>query len=108
MDFERFEDLLRRGRETRNLPAIAVFGASNRLPEDDTLGAGEKRSEGILTPRERGVLQLMGLGLSNKRIAQRLGIAPETVKSHAKNIFVRLGSATRAEAVSRSASLGLI
>src|SRR6195952_4717493 len=33
------ERVFRRGRETRNLPAIAVFGASNRLPEDDTLGA---------------------------------------------------------------------
>jgi MoxR-like ATPase len=33
------ERVFRRGREKRSLPAIAVFGASNRLPEDDTLGA---------------------------------------------------------------------
>ncbi len=33
------ERVFRRGRETRDLPAIAVFGASNRLPEDDALGA---------------------------------------------------------------------
>jgi len=33
------ERVFRRGRETRDLPAVAVFGASNRLPEDDTLGA---------------------------------------------------------------------
>ena len=33
------ERVFRRGRETRDLPAIAVFGASNRLPEDDALAA---------------------------------------------------------------------
>jgi MoxR-like ATPase len=33
------ERVFRRGREKRDLPAIAVFGASNRLPEDDALGA---------------------------------------------------------------------
>src|SRR5690348_10874453 len=33
------ERIFRRGRETRALPAIAVFSASNRLPEDDALGA---------------------------------------------------------------------
>src|SRR5215470_13783618 len=33
------ERVFRRGRETRPLPAISVFGASNRLPEDDALGA---------------------------------------------------------------------
>lgn len=33
------ERVFRRGRETRSLPALAVFGASNRLPEDDALGA---------------------------------------------------------------------
>ena len=33
------ERVFRRGRERRDLPAIAVFGASNRLPEDDALGA---------------------------------------------------------------------
>ena len=33
------ERVFRRGRETRKLPVITVFGASNRLPEDDALGA---------------------------------------------------------------------
>src|SRR5215213_2465968 len=33
------ERVFRRGRERRDLPAVAVFGASNRLPEDDALGA---------------------------------------------------------------------
>jgi LuxR family maltose regulon positive regulatory protein len=61
-----------------------------------------------LTKRESGVLQLIADGLSNKRIAQRLDITPETVKSHAKNIFFKLDAQTRAQAVSRAEALGMI
>jgi len=60
-----------------------------------------------LSRREHAILNMMAQGLSNKRIAQSLGIAPETVKSHAKSIFVKLGTRTRAEAVARAASIGL-
>jgi LuxR family maltose regulon positive regulatory protein len=61
-----------------------------------------------LTKRESGVLQLIADGLSNKRIAQRLDITPETVKSHAKNIFLKLAAQTRAQAVARGEALGMI
>jgi ATP/maltotriose-dependent transcriptional regulator MalT len=61
-----------------------------------------------LTKRESGVLQLIADGLSNKRIAQRLDITPETVKSHAKNIFFKLAAQTRAQAVARGEALGMI
>lgn len=66
------------------------------------------RSGCVLTRRELGVLQLMSLGNSNKRIAQELGIAPETVKSHAKRIFSRLGASTRTEAVFKASRLGIV
>jgi ATP/maltotriose-dependent transcriptional regulator MalT len=61
-----------------------------------------------LTPREGNVLRLIASGLSNKRIAQRLDIAPETVKSHTKNIFMKLAAQTRAQAVAQGEALGLI
>jgi ATP/maltotriose-dependent transcriptional regulator MalT len=61
-----------------------------------------------LTPRESNILRLIAGGLSNKRIAQRLDIAPETVKSHAKNIFAKLAAQTRAQAVAHAETLGLI
>jgi LuxR family maltose regulon positive regulatory protein len=61
-----------------------------------------------LTKRESGVLQLIADGMSNKRIAQRLDITPETVKSHAKNIFFKLATQTRAQAVARAEALGII
>jgi len=61
-----------------------------------------------LSTRERGVLNLIAAGQSNKEIARTLGIAPETVKSHIKNIFTKLSVEKRAQAVSRAQSLGLV
>lgn len=61
-----------------------------------------------LTPRESNVLRLIAGGLSNKRIAQRLDITPETVKSHTKSIFAKLAAQTRAQAVAHGEALGLI
>lgn len=61
-----------------------------------------------LSRRETGILQMIALGMSNKRIAQSLGITPETVKSHAKSIFVKLASHTRAQAVSRAEAVGFL
>jgi ATP/maltotriose-dependent transcriptional regulator MalT len=61
-----------------------------------------------LTPREGNVLRLIASGLSNKRIAQRLDITPETVKSHTKSIFAKLAAQTRAQAVAHGEGLGLL
>ena len=61
-----------------------------------------------LSPRERNILERIGQGRSNKEIARELGIAPETVKSHIKNIFMKLAVDRRAQAVSRAQSLGLV
>jgi len=63
---------------------------------------------GPLSFREHTILKLMRHGSSNKRIARELGITPETVKTHAKRIFIKLGAQTRLEAVTRASSLSLI
>jgi len=67
-----------------------------------------QHSGASLSTRERTIVLLMGHGLSNKRIARQLSIAPETVKSHAKRIFWKLTVSTRAQAVYRASELGLI
>jgi LuxR family maltose regulon positive regulatory protein len=59
-----------------------------------------------LTPRERSIVELIGQGRSNKEIARILAITPETVKSHMKHIFTKLGVERRAEAVYRTRNLG--
>jgi DNA-binding CsgD family transcriptional regulator len=61
-----------------------------------------------LTARERDIVAMISQGLCNKRIARALEISPETVKSHVKHIFLKLTVSTRAEAVSRAGSLGLL
>jgi DNA-binding NarL/FixJ family response regulator len=62
----------------------------------------------LLSTKEAVILRLISLGLSNKSIARELCIAPETVKSHAKRIFIKLSAKTRAEAVARATDLQLI
>lgn len=51
----------------------------------------------LLTRRERQVLELVGRGYTNREIADALGIAPETVKTHVANIRAKLGLSNKAE-----------
>ncbi|MFN3266454.1 MAG: response regulator [Deinococcales bacterium] len=52
-----------------------------------------------LTAREREVLRLMTQGKSNQEIADQMRVALPTVKFHANNIFSKLGTKSRAEAI---------
>lgn len=52
-----------------------------------------------LTPREIGVLECVAEGMSNKEVAARFGISEETVKTHLKHLYDKLGVADRAQAV---------
>jgi len=61
-----------------------------------------------LTHRELEVLQLLAGGLTNKEIAQRLGISDHTVKFHVNAILGKLGAETRTEAVVHAARLGIV
>lgn len=61
-----------------------------------------------LSSRERGIVELIAQGQSNKEIARTLGITPETVKSHVKSIFTKLAVDKRAQAVARAQVLGLV
>ncbi|ANB72182.1 hypothetical protein AYM40_07245 [Paraburkholderia phytofirmans OLGA172] len=58
--------------------------------------------------RERNILELIAAGQSNKEIARTFEIAPETVKSHVKSIFVKLSVDKRAHAVARAQTLELV
>jgi two-component system, NarL family, response regulator LiaR len=51
-----------------------------------------------LTPREQEVLELIGRGLANKRIALELGIAEKTVKTHVSHVLAKLGVSDRTQA----------
>ncbi|WP_328498694.1 response regulator transcription factor [Streptomyces sp. NBC_00414] len=60
-----------------------------------------------LTPREREVLTLIGQGLPNRAIAEKLFISEATVKSHINNLFTKAAIRDRADAVRRAIAAGL-
>jgi len=65
-------------------------------------------SEEPLTARELEVLQLLAEGLPNKRIAAQLHISEHTAKFHVSAILLKLGAASRTEAVTLAARRGLL
>jgi LuxR family maltose regulon positive regulatory protein len=89
-------------------PYIGSILADRAQQRARALPARASRVSESLSPREHSVLRSMSLGFSNKRIAQELQIAPETVKSHVKGIFIKLSVQTRAHAVSTAGALGLL
>jgi two-component system, NarL family, nitrate/nitrite response regulator NarL len=81
-------------------PASSVARAADRKPPRG--GIGE------LTERERQVVQLLAEGLSNKLIADRLGISDHTAKFHVNGVLAKLGASTRTEAVVEAVRRGLV
>jgi DNA-binding NarL/FixJ family response regulator len=73
---------------------------------------GERRTEATdefgLSRREREVLGELLAGLDNKRIAGRLHISEDTVKSHVKAIFRKLGARDRAHAVALALGTAMV
>lgn len=62
---------------------------------------------GDITPREREVLTLIGQGLPNRAIAEKLFISEATVKTHINNLFAKADIKDRADAVRRAIGAGL-
>jgi DNA-binding CsgD family transcriptional regulator len=73
----------------------------------ETLPPPAGKSTGILTRREREILALVGEGLSDKVIAERLTISEHTVHRHISNILAKLNVRTRAAATAQAARLGV-
>jgi len=61
-----------------------------------------------LSPREKEVLQLVSRGMTNARIARRLGVAASTIRTHMEHILAKLGVRNRAAAATQALSSGLI
>jgi DNA-binding CsgD family transcriptional regulator len=88
--------------------ALATFERLGARPDADASaallrelgvsGRGAPRLDGELTSREREVLDLLGEGLSNRTIAERLFISPKTAEHHVGRILGKLGLRSRAEA----------
>ena len=61
-----------------------------------------------LTAREQSVLALLPTGLSAREIADELGISRDTVKTHTRRLYQKLGVSSRRTAVARGRDLGLL
>ncbi|MCQ4083615.1 response regulator transcription factor [Streptomyces sp. RB6PN25] len=84
---------------TRRL--IAEFAARSKEP---AMAAGLEQ----LTEREREVMALVGIGLSNDEIARRLVVSPLTAKTHVSRAMVKLGARDRAQLVVFAYESGLV
>jgi DNA-binding NarL/FixJ family response regulator len=84
---------------TRRL--IAEFASRARAPRAPKELAG-------LTDREREVMALVGEGLSNEEIAERLVVSPATAKTHVSRAMVKLAARDRAQLVVFAYEAGLV
>lgn len=76
-----------------------VADALMRYVRNDDPGPRPDTAPDVLTRREMEVAQAVALGLSNREVAQRLGLAEKTVKNHVSDILQKLGLSRRAQIV---------
>lgn len=85
-----------------------IHGGERYLPQAVAARLADRLIRPSLTPRELDVLRLVSRGRTNKEMASAMFISEETVKTHMKSLFQKLGVHDRAEAVSVSLQRGLI
>ena len=83
---------------------VGVFGLADPTEE----APKPSLDEVPVTPRQMDVLRHLARGHSTATIAEKLGIATETVRNHVRAIIARLGVHTRLEAVIRAHELGIL
>jgi DNA-binding NarL/FixJ family response regulator len=81
-------------------PAVAGIVARRMRTNAQSGEAGPRTTAGVqrLTSRERDVLACLARGLSNRAIADELGMAERTARTHVSNILAKLGLASRTQA----------
>ena len=76
------------------------------LSEVDTLRVVNSGGQALLTPRLEQVVALVADGLSNREVANQLGLSENTIKKYLLRIFDKLGISTRVELVLYAVSHG--
>jgi RNA polymerase sigma factor (sigma-70 family) len=87
-------------------PGLLEKLMTNDIPEPERAGQALPEAFAQLTPREREVLELVALGLTNRDIAQQLYISEGTVKTHVTHLLTRLNLRNRAQLAIHAHSLG--
>ncbi|MFD5456683.1 response regulator [Streptomyces olivaceus] len=105
------DELLRAVRAVVDGDALLSPGVTRRLIAE--FAARSKEPAALpelarLTEREREVMALVGIGLSNEEIARRLVVSPLTAKTHVSRTMVKLGARDRAQLVVLAYESGLV
>lgn len=85
-----------------------VHAGERYLPHSIATRLADRIVRPTLTPRELDVLRLVAKGRTNKELASAMFVSEETVKTHMKALFLKLGVHDRAEAISVSLKRGII
>ncbi|WP_400993683.1 response regulator [Agromyces sp. GXQ0307] len=104
-------DLIRAVRVVAGGEALLSPGVTRRLLERMAVGLKEAPDVGalaVLTEREREVLRLVGQGLTNEEIAERLVLSPLTAKTHVSRIMSKLQARDRVQLVVVAYESGLV
>ncbi|MEV6132858.1 response regulator transcription factor [Streptomyces violaceusniger] len=105
------EELLRAVRAVVGGDALLSPGVTRRLIAEFAARSREPAPAAALaelTEREREVMALVGMGLSNQEIARRLVVSPLTAKTHVSRTMVKLGVRDRAQLVVLAYESGLV
>ena len=86
----------------------AVHKGMTRIPNRVALKLATRIANRNLTIREREVLQLLSIGMSNKEIANELAVKEGTVKIHVNHLLQKLKASTRTEAARVALKRGLV
>lgn len=105
------EELVRAVRAVVEGDALLSPGVTRRLISEFAARSKEPAAAAVLdelTEREREVMALVGMGLSNEEIARRLVVSPLTAKTHVSRTMVKLGVRDRAQLVVQAYESGLV
>ncbi len=95
--------------ENELIKAIRAVNAGGKYIPADIAGIlSENFGQEELTPAERKILQMIVGGNSNKEIAYELNVSENTVKTHVKNVFEKLGVSDRTSAATLAIKRGLV
>ncbi len=95
--------------ENELIKAIRAVNAGGKYIPADIAGIlSENFGQEELTPAERKILQMIVGGNSNKEIAYELNVSENTIKTHVKNVFEKLGVSDRTSAATLAIKRGLV
>jgi DNA-binding NarL/FixJ family response regulator len=112
--------LLKRARPEELIAAVHTIAAGeallspsvtrrviDRMAQQPTPELADQAKLGLLTPREREVLELIARGLSNREIATALAVEESTIRTHVKRVLMKLELRDRVQAVIFAYETGL-